>query len=158
MNRISFPRVSSINTAIYRSLGKGQYFNPPCSNFPGIIQPDCACTFSTTKITYFTLYIYIYIYTHIYPLSHLIYALITWSRYDNAAKIAQICRVTRYSCIHDFHGLINFHVARMFFIALLFLLTFSTRSHDLYYSSRFMYDEELNELGIEISELVESLF
>ena len=91
-------------------------------------------------------------------MSHLIYALITWSRYDNGAKIAQICRVTRYSCIHDFHGLINFHVARMFFIALLFLLTFSTRSRDLYYSSRFMYDEELNELGIEISELVESLF
>lgn len=34
-------------------------------------------------------------------------ALITWSRYNNTAKIAQICRVTRYSRIHDFHGLTN---------------------------------------------------
>lgn len=97
-------------------------------------------------------------YTHTYPLSHLIYALITCG---NTAKIAQICRVTRYSRIHDFHGLINFHVARMFFIALLFLLTFSTRSRDLYYSSRFIYDEEerrVKRIRYKNLGLVESLF
>lgn len=87
VNRISFPRVSSVNTAIYRSLGKGQYFNPRCSNFPGIIQPDlCMHIFNNKN----NIFYFIYIYT--YPLSHLIYALITWSRYDNTAKIAQICR------------------------------------------------------------------